>query len=175
MLVNAVSGFKVSNFLSQTSLGRFIIPKRVLSKAIGSLIATVSFFGYLSPCYTCKGSCSCPVIAIELYSSYNPISTSFCIALLIDLWVQIKYKVMLKVSLPVVDRLQQGTEQQQKTFSAKIRCLCWQRTALTVFDFNNHLLEGFRILLFVTSVITGGIINQLPLHISICQGKGATL
>ncbi len=62
-LVKAVSGFKVSNFLSQTSLVRFIIPKRVLSKAIGSLIATVSFFQYLSPCLMCKCSCGCSVIA----------------------------------------------------------------------------------------------------------------
>lgn len=51
-LVQAVSGFKVSNFLSQTSLARSVIPKRVLSKATSSLIATVSFSQRRSPCYT---------------------------------------------------------------------------------------------------------------------------
>lgn len=51
-LVQAVSGFKVSNFLSQTSLARSVIPKRVLSKAIGSLIATDCLSQCLSPCYT---------------------------------------------------------------------------------------------------------------------------
>lgn len=81
-LVKAVSGFKVSNFRSQTSLARFIIPKRVLSKAIGSQISTVSFFWYLSPCYTCKCSCSCPVIAKEIYPSYNPNSRFSCHILL---------------------------------------------------------------------------------------------
>lgn len=41
-------------------------------KAIGSLIARVSFFWYLSPCCPRKGPACCPAVTEQLHSWWNP-------------------------------------------------------------------------------------------------------
>lgn len=44
-------------------------------KAIGSLIARVSFFWYLSPCCPRKGPACCPAVTEQLPSWWNPNTT----------------------------------------------------------------------------------------------------
>lgn len=108
---------------------------------------------------------------------------------------------MFKLFLSVADRIQQGREQRQENgpvrnfqilpfgllnflyISVKLRWLCWQNPATLIVKLQQSYTWRFPdficffscVIHKVTSVITGGFIDQLSLHISICQGKGATL